>query len=893
MDDFRDLTNKPIPLRAATSFYMSLKQAAAELAEEEAAPQSPFAVPVEEVLLHLRGLVAHEFKMHQWYTYYAEMLRGENRGGAVELFEKIAPMELEDAQYFLRRISALAPKGVAIPVVPAPKPTSDLGEIISIMLVEEQRAVLLLQHLRTVCGSDPMGYNVEAMMGEEQTHADLLQQYMPAKDKLADAMALVRQNPDGKAEKKPVDAASVRAVEGEAALQQTMAENAELKQRLLETSTMAAQHAEAAEGATVTQQETEGALAEAQGMADGAMQQAVASQQEAAMEAQKKMDLAIRVQQMRQQLAAMVAADPVAEVGADVPAISTTAQAGMQQEAAMMGMDPAAAGVPGAIPGAAPGAPPGAPGQQPGQAAKPEPKKPAEKKTPGVEVKVAAALQGAAARLGARSSGVAAQLPKEHEPKTAGVLGRAGQLLTGSHARRLGTEASSWLGAAANAPSPGAAAKLKGIGGSLQDKARKEGRKVMATRAGAAVGLGGAGLAAQDPEPQKSAQVGAMPTAALKNVARTGLGKLSRPAPVTKAFGGAAGGGSSGMFSAFDNASKIDPKRTLRGASRGELPAIGHLPKEASAKDRKTDHSGRRATLLGGMAGAGFGAYTRARHPVLRTKSPTLVVLDTALDTALGGALGSAVHDLRGKSAGDLQQIKNFARRGGELLTGSKARMLAKGRDASAASEKYFAEQLKNTAINSPRRKALEQNRQIDKLFKEEGGKAHAVERAKVDMTRAGTGAVAALGAMKALEPKEKRSMSLETLQDLKDQLLSHESSGGWSGANMTRKLERLKARREGRKEPPLLPLPEKTAGLKEWAGKKLHSMGKHVAEGAMEGAAGSKQLKEIEEKARKGVKLVAGTTLGGAALSAGTSIHQGRKTREEIREALRGPEAR
>ena len=122
-----DLFDRPkMPREMAIRFLVGVKIAAEEMAPE---PSSPFAVPVEEVLLHLKGMIAHEFKMHQWYTYYAEILRGENRGGLAELFEELAPLELEDARYFLKRVASLAPNGVQLPVVPAPKATSDFATI--------------------------------------------------------------------------------------------------------------------------------------------------------------------------------------------------------------------------------------------------------------------------------------------------------------------------------------------------------------------------------------------------------------------------------------------------------------------------------------------------------------------------------------------------------------------------------------------------------------------------------------------------------------------------------------------------------------------------------------------------------------------------------------------
>lgn len=391
--------------------------------EEAAGPATP---SVDELALFIARMVSHEFKMHQWYTYYGEMLKGLERNALAELCEELAPAELEDAKYFLRRLSVLAP-GAVIPVVPNPEATSEPGRIAEIMLAEEQQAVVLLQHLHQLAGVDPMAFQLESMMAEEQIHADKLQQLMgaapkPKKSKLAAAMQQIQAQMQQPSEAE--QAQDIALQELQAQNQQLAAENQDMGQRLQETSSMAQQHAQAAQEAAGQAQMVgeQAAAAEERAMmaedqASQNMQEAAAGQQAAAMEADAKMRLGIRIQQMRQQLSELVAQDPVVEEGADMPAIPTSTQMGAG--AMDPGMDPAAAGADPAAAGAAPaeeaGAAPEEPAASPAEpATKPKPK--AEKKDDSkVEVKVG------------------------------GVLDRAGQLLTGSKAKSLARAASEHL----------------------------------------------------------------------------------------------------------------------------------------------------------------------------------------------------------------------------------------------------------------------------------------------------------------------------------------------------------------------------------------------------------------------------------------------------------------
>jgi transposase len=236
-------------------------------------------------------------------------------------------------------------------------------------------------------------------------------------------------------------------------LQQALAENAELHHALEESQGLIQEHAQAVQQAGEMAQQTQEQLQEAEMAGQEAQMQAqeqlaMAQQQaqmaqaeaqtqaaEAASQADGKMRLAIRIQQIRQQLADMASQDIVAEEGEQAEPLLTPGQQGMgdpnaPQDPSMAGQDPAAAQ--GAPPGGPPGAeaaPPAAGGGQAAPAAekpKPKPKKKSEDKGeskagPKTEIKIGSATVH---QLG-------------DVAKARGVLGRAKQLMTGSRARRL------------------------------------------------------------------------------------------------------------------------------------------------------------------------------------------------------------------------------------------------------------------------------------------------------------------------------------------------------------------------------------------------------------------------------------------------------------------------
>lgn len=243
-------------------------------------------------------------------------------------------------------------------------------------------------------------------------------------------------------------------------MQQAAQENMALRAELEQTQGIIQEHAQAAEQAqmeaqqaqeelamaeTAAQQQAmqaEEAMVQAQEQASMAQEEAQLQAAQAAAQADGKMRISIRLQQMRQQLADLASQDPVAEEGEAVdPIMTATQQGGMPGDpmadpaaAAAAGQDPAAAAAAGgAPPGAAPAAPGGAPAAAGGAApAKPKAKSKGkddkkDDKAPKTEIKIGQVLAAARGKYAAATSFA----------KAKGIIGRGKQLITGSRREAL------------------------------------------------------------------------------------------------------------------------------------------------------------------------------------------------------------------------------------------------------------------------------------------------------------------------------------------------------------------------------------------------------------------------------------------------------------------------
>jgi hypothetical protein len=803
-----DVTTDPV---AAEPVASPEEQAMAEMAPGAAdVPVEEAGASPEELSLHLAELVSHEFKMHQWYIYYAEMIRGADRSGLVELFEELAPLELEDGRYFAKRLSVLGP-GTVIPVTPNPEPLQDAMQIAAKMLQEEQRAVMLLQNFHTLCGEDPMRFQVEQMMADEQVHADRLQQFMavaqaaaPKKSKSEKIAAAVQQmKQELVVQPQEQEQAQQLAVEElKAQNAQLTAERADLSQRLQGVSQMAQQHMQQAQDAAVMQQQLGDESAQAQEQAMMAQQQAQSATQEAAdhaqvaaMEADAKMRLGIRIQQMRQRLSELVTEDPVAEEGADMPAIPTsTQQAGMMdpmqdpaaQDPAAAGadpmQDPAAEGGTAAEPPAETTTEPAKPSSKP-KDKDPKPKAKNDADDAKVEVKVGSHAVQTAAGLGLLGAGA-----------YAGYKG-------GQRGARSAQEKADGKPVSESSPGLRRAAL---VGGSLLS-----------------LGVPAGYLVGRLQESKKEASVVQRAGQLVTGSKKKELLGVAKHNLENEAFHRARG----------------DHELATRSLSR-------HLHHSGAAKQE-----GRKVNVTrGALAGVALGAGTAAKPDGEKVSS----VLQRAGQLVTGS------------------KARSLSREAGDHLNEAKAWMGRAASDRAKAVDPALHGGEKAMRLVGARSAEASEGRAIKRHW--DASSAAKTEQGKVNRARAAVGGVAggaALGASGGSEPKVAGALN---------RIVSRLHGAG----------KKLEDRAKGHAVAKGKEMVHEIADNPETK-KRLEHVARDAGHHAVDQASKHPAIGEAKRGLERGAKRLAGVTAGSAAVSTGTSIYQGNKTRKAIKEAHHG----
>lgn len=384
-DAILEIGSPDFGLADASFFFSALRKVAADTPEEHAAAvatgqeaspeeaaahtqagapdttghlEGEFATDPETVAMQLAQIVSNSMRQHSAYAYYGEVMRGLGRGELAELFDKQGKDEIKEMKYFLRRLGVLVPGGIQIPVAPTPQPTADPIQALNFLIAGEQQAIVLFKTLHSMLGENPMRYTLEQIQSDAQDHLDKLWQYMPekaAKPKgSAKVAAAIRklaapQAPQPKPGDVVVPEAGTEPVEQYLTRDlmlshaQSLAETQALKQNLEAAQQQMVQQGQqieslAAENQAVQQQAASTAeQAQALGQqAQESSQLAAQAQAQAAQEADAKMRLSMRINQMRQSLAAMASADPVAEEGVDTAPVMTPEQEAQQQEQAAL-----------------------------------------------------------------------------------------------------------------------------------------------------------------------------------------------------------------------------------------------------------------------------------------------------------------------------------------------------------------------------------------------------------------------------------------------------------------------------------------------------------------------------------------------------------------------------
>ena len=364
MDEGAEEHSQEVAIGEEASMEEGAAQAQAGVPDVTGHLEGEFAVPVEQVVQLMSQIVAHKLKAQMAYLFYAQTLRDMSREGLAQLFSGLAQGDARDISYFMRRIAVLNPGGVPLPVSPMPEPLHDASKILETLVAIEQQGIVSLKHLRAMLGENPMKFTVEEMLSHEQEQLDSLWQFMPpkvpkkAKEKMASAVKLAALKLSAPQKPVPPEGATIIPEPGSEPDEVSQLRDARLQAQ--ESLGIAQHHAkrvqQLGEQTTTLQAQLESAQAQAQmsqqqqaqsdeaaqvatQQAQQAQQMAASSEENAAQQADAKMRLAMRIQQLRQTMADLVSSDPVQEEGVGFgeeagPGAPVTTQQQAQQEQA-------------------------------------------------------------------------------------------------------------------------------------------------------------------------------------------------------------------------------------------------------------------------------------------------------------------------------------------------------------------------------------------------------------------------------------------------------------------------------------------------------------------------------------------------------------------------------
>lgn len=330
-------SEREIPFYRAATGFTAIKKAA-----EMGVPDTPgaaMAMPtppagnIHVCCQMMAQLVSLKFAKQQAYIIYGTLMQSIAQDANYKDWEDHAETEQEHAQFFLRRLNAMQGEGFEIPPPPPIPPLKQPDMILNQLIFLEEQALALLTQLRaTLEESDPTRFMVEQIMTEDQYHLDQLRTRLsvappPQAQKMAALVKAARLKKQAQGVVVPppnMDTPEAYvAREKELQLAQTQAELAATKMQLNQTAMAAQQAAQQAQETEQALQETEmqadqaaQSAEQAAQMSQAAQQQAIDAETRAAEHATKKMQLGMRVQQMRQALAEIATQDPVTETAA-------------------------------------------------------------------------------------------------------------------------------------------------------------------------------------------------------------------------------------------------------------------------------------------------------------------------------------------------------------------------------------------------------------------------------------------------------------------------------------------------------------------------------------------------------------------------------------------------
>jgi bacterioferritin (cytochrome b1) len=179
--DFAQGLRRGIPLGVAATWYHSFKTASwGDPPDETGVLEGQFAVPLEQVVAKLTEVIAAKFKLMTAYHIYAESMRGVAQHAVAEVFHEHAEQERAAAEAYLKRAAVLGGGPIHVPEIETPPASSDPVGILMIMVRAEQEGIALQHELKQMVGEDnPLTFQIEQFMIEDQHHMDEAWQMLP------------------------------------------------------------------------------------------------------------------------------------------------------------------------------------------------------------------------------------------------------------------------------------------------------------------------------------------------------------------------------------------------------------------------------------------------------------------------------------------------------------------------------------------------------------------------------------------------------------------------------------------------------------------------------------------------------------------------------------------
>jgi outer membrane murein-binding lipoprotein Lpp len=181
MHEFERALSRSIPLGVSAGFFHRIKTAGwGEPPDETGALEGAFAAPIEQVIAKLTEVAAAKFQLMVAYHVYAESMRGVAQHACAEVFHEHAEQERAAGEAYLKRTAVLGSGPVHLPEVTTPPASADPAGILMLLARAEQEAIAAQRELKALVGEDnPLSFQIEQFMVEDQHHLDECWQMLP------------------------------------------------------------------------------------------------------------------------------------------------------------------------------------------------------------------------------------------------------------------------------------------------------------------------------------------------------------------------------------------------------------------------------------------------------------------------------------------------------------------------------------------------------------------------------------------------------------------------------------------------------------------------------------------------------------------------------------------